>query len=585
MTLCLTFFLIFYLLHFVSSQCTNWVISDSDVSIEASYTSIAVDNTGQNMIASVTLGGNLYFSQDYGITWNLNYDMVSDWVWTALNGNGSLMLAADPIVLYYSVNYGQSFVASSFPVESPFRMTVNDVGNISFCCPFHGTIYKSIDYAQTWNITTNFTDFWTGIAVDKTGQYVAACSNSTVYVSDDFGDSWQSVLTSDLFGVWFKAITSDSTGQYLATVVYSWNIYVSHDFGSTWFTAGPEYLPYKTITSSSSGQYLYAGAQNIQPPFIYTSADYGVTWTNVSVPISLSSSSNNYDWVSLSSNADGSVVGGTVAGGPINICAFNPSSMPSLPPSASDDGRSLQDTIAPIVVSAVAAFVSCCLGVIIAFLHNNDKQSFAILYHFNYSSVCYSFAVFGCSFVSQLFFAYACFSRHLYFTFGLCWITVKVLGLVISMTFIAQRYIRIEDTLFDWEHFGRSKRMYMIILLFAVFQPTFCRFLPWISNDVAAATGGFPTYEWYVRCSAIQVLEAFALVTVQIVFVAYFTFSRISFFTQASLLISILSTSMMGFVVLFESILVRSILTRVERKKSTSISMKTIEVKNPIAQA
>jgi hypothetical protein len=84
------------------------------------------------------------------------------------------------------------------------------------------------------------------------------------------------VKTSAPYGVW-QSITSSSTGQYLAATVSIYgndNIYTSRDYGSTWTKITASFRG--KITSSSMGQYLAATAGY---DGIYTSSDYGSTWT------------------------------------------------------------------------------------------------------------------------------------------------------------------------------------------------------------------------------------------------------------------------------------------------------------------
>jgi hypothetical protein len=251
------------------------------------------------------------------------------------------------------------------------------------------------------------------------------------------------------------------------------------------------------------------------------------------------------------------------------------------------NGLSLTNELAPIVISLVVAALTGIGGLTLSFLRRRDEKARENkVYQVQYLSSFYSFSVYGCSFVSQLFFAYACLSTGKYEMFGWYWLIVKTCFLIFTAVFLTRKYYTIQDFQFDWEHFGRCKRMYTIVFLCTIVQPTFCRFLPWIENDITNSTGGFPTYVWYMNCSIIQAVESFALIGVQIAFASYFKLTSLSSFTRASLLVSVISTFLMGFVVVVELLLVKDGLQAIEmrktRERSGGVSLERFQVDNPV---
>jgi hypothetical protein len=78
-------------------------------------------------------------------------------------------------------------------------------------------------------------------------------------------------------GDW-RGLASDSTGRYLVTGIWNGSIYTSSNYGLTWTPVLPSGLSsgnWLGFASSSNGQYLLTGNRNSS---IYTSQDYGSNW-------------------------------------------------------------------------------------------------------------------------------------------------------------------------------------------------------------------------------------------------------------------------------------------------------------------
>lgn len=72
----------------------------------------------------------------------------------------------------------------------------------------------------------------------------------------------------------WNIVSMSSTGQYQSSSVGNGYIYTSYDFGVTW-TQRDSYRSWKGISLSSTGQYQSAIEQS---SYIYTSYDFGVNW-------------------------------------------------------------------------------------------------------------------------------------------------------------------------------------------------------------------------------------------------------------------------------------------------------------------
>lgn len=89
----------------------------------------------------------------------------------------------------------------------------------------------------------------------------------------NFGLSWSEMTGSGSRNFWSMACSSD--GRYQNTTVYSGNIYTSADYGATW-TSRDSSRTWRDSAISADGKYQTAV---VGSGYVYTSSDYGVTWT------------------------------------------------------------------------------------------------------------------------------------------------------------------------------------------------------------------------------------------------------------------------------------------------------------------
>lgn len=181
--------------------------------------------------------------------------------------------------------------------------------------PGNSGIYTSSDYGLTWSqlINTNntITPPWNraAVSVSSSGQNQIACVFSEsigkgwIYISFDFGTSWNEVITMPEAspGQW-TSVSISSSGQYQTACEWRKSLFVSSDYGSTWFDASidlQESLYWQSVSISSSGKYQTAVATNVHDDVkVFTSSDFGVTWFSPA----LSPTPNNARSVSVSSS-------------------------------------------------------------------------------------------------------------------------------------------------------------------------------------------------------------------------------------------------------------------------------------------
>lgn len=125
----------------------------------------------------------------------------------------------------------------------------------------------------------------------------------------------------------FYPVTVSGTGQHMYSAAHSQGIFISNDYGVTWYPT-PNFTPqdYWGITTSYSGQIVYAAG--IQGD-IWFSNDYGINWTKRT-----SAPQTGYYWATIKTSYNGQhVIVGTEQEGVLISndygATFTPTSLPT----------------------------------------------------------------------------------------------------------------------------------------------------------------------------------------------------------------------------------------------------------------
>ena len=153
--------------------------------------------------------------------------------------------------IYYSSDYGNTWTQSSaISTVNYISVCTTDDGSLQKCIASDGYIYSSVDYGKTW--TRNNLSFKSSIKI--TNQLLLSIYNMGI---------------------------SGQTGQYQVILERGRYIYVSTDYGATWYIRlqtvqllREDFI--SDIFVSNSGQYMCVQSYGI----LYTSTDYGVNWTS-----------------------------------------------------------------------------------------------------------------------------------------------------------------------------------------------------------------------------------------------------------------------------------------------------------------
>ena len=219
--------------------------------------------------------GGIWISSDYGVTWTESASTSGrKWFSIATNSNGTKVAAVDR----------------------------------------GGYIWTSVDSGSTWTARTAAgSREWDSIASSSDGDnLVAVAPAGFIFTSIDSGENWINKTPSGVTG--FTGVASSDDGSRLAVTTWSSGLYTSSDYGSTWTlrtlpVPNPnDQTNLQMVSMSGDGRRLVTGsrATSGNGGIIFTSSDFGVTWT--------SSAPMGFDYIGFVSSGDGSRVAASIFG-------------------------------------------------------------------------------------------------------------------------------------------------------------------------------------------------------------------------------------------------------------------------------
>lgn len=229
------------------------------VSDDGSKLIISESCTKRNSTGSCQSFGNIYTSEDYGLTW-LKRENAGSRYWKGVTSSRD----------------GRILHAVSYP----------------------GDIYRSEDFGVNWKKVTCCDRYWWTISSSADGEKLIAAEyispKGVIATSNDAGTTWN-----DRSNVgkrnWYQ-VSSSIDGSKLAALDVGGYIYTSNDFGVNWTentSAGKK--TWWSIDLSDDGQIIVAAAED---SYIVLSKDSGITWNSI---LSL----KNKNWNSVAISGDG----------------------------------------------------------------------------------------------------------------------------------------------------------------------------------------------------------------------------------------------------------------------------------------
>lgn len=253
-------------------------ISPTTTTTYAGFVSVGITLAASNAIKYSIDGSNWFAANTRGFRF-VQQDAGRQGCGTSVKYANGIWLAGGQGVPLYLSNFGTNWTAKlGNSGWQAFAMSAS--GKYQIACTYSRPPFFSSDFGQNFDlINSNVGAFgWLGAAMSATGQYIVLCSYGYVYVSSDFGASFNAIFAIG-FAYW-SSVAISASGRYIWAVVNNGTSFTSGNFGSSWSSASG--IPsVSNVAVSGSGQYvtLVSNAGNN----VWVSNNFGVSWTFISI--------------------------------------------------------------------------------------------------------------------------------------------------------------------------------------------------------------------------------------------------------------------------------------------------------------
>lgn len=260
-----------------------------------SWTSV-VCSTNCEIAYGAVNGGTIYKSTDGGATWSsLTNSGTYSWRALATSGNGDIVYGAvSGGYIYKSVDGGQSWsTANGVANRSWISLTTDSTGATIAGGVSSGSVWLSTDSAGTWSEVTTIgtSKIWKGLTITPAGTViVAGASTGEIWRGVLSSGSWtwtnitSGKTTSPLYGgaainlatLGWNSLAIDTTGDRIAAI--SNDLYFTSDGGATWKNITWGNYSWGSVSGSSDLKTMLILANNgcgtNCRPHIVTTSDY-----------------------------------------------------------------------------------------------------------------------------------------------------------------------------------------------------------------------------------------------------------------------------------------------------------------------
>jgi photosystem II stability/assembly factor-like uncharacterized protein len=192
------------------------------------------------ILHAVSYPGDIYRSEDFGINWKKITCCDRSWWTISSSGDGEKIVAAEYIspkgTISTSVDGGKSWSDSlSAGRRNWYKVASSLDGSKIAAIDVGGFIYTSEDFGVNWKANTSVGQkTWWSIDISGDGSVIAAVAeDSNIVISNDSGISWKSVLL--LKGNQWNSIAISGDGSKIfALGDYGAGLYFSVDSGKNW---------------------------------------------------------------------------------------------------------------------------------------------------------------------------------------------------------------------------------------------------------------------------------------------------------------------------------------------------------------
>ncbi|MDE3066368.1 MAG: hypothetical protein KGJ60_02340 [Verrucomicrobiota bacterium] len=317
-----------FLLPGPSAAAQSWFQTSAPTN---SWYSIASSSDGAKL-AAVAYNGDIYTSTNSGVDWAKQINAPSlNWYSIASSSDGTHLVAAagglSPGPIYTSTDSGATWTSNDAPLLVWASVASSADGTKLAAAAYSDVnvnaslIYLSSDAGAHWTAATAPSNYWYSIASSADGTRLAAVVfGGGIWTSADAGTNW--TLSGAPSQSW-ETIASSSDGIKLVAAIYGGGIWTSMDAGTNWTESAtaPNTVYWAGVASSANGAKLAAvgledESYNAVPPYLSTDSD--TNWTATLIATNqYNSLTNQFNWYSVASSADGSKLAAVVNGGGI----------------------------------------------------------------------------------------------------------------------------------------------------------------------------------------------------------------------------------------------------------------------------
>jgi photosystem II stability/assembly factor-like uncharacterized protein len=249
---------------FLSTNGTDW----APLGLQ-SFSVLSLVVTDNNIFAG-TSGGGVYFSTDYGSTWNAVNNGLNNTTVNALAGSGNNIFAGTSGGVYLSIDNGTTWTS-----KNNYNVSSLIFHGTSILAGTMGGVYLSTNNGTNWTIVNNGLTYQSVNALASSGDNIFAGVYyggpghvGGVFLSIDDGTSWTEVGLPNNFMVLSLAVngTKIFAGSFnpfeFRLLTFSegpvGGIYYSNDVGTNWTQVSPSLYSFNVM--AVSGNNIYAGA-------------------------------------------------------------------------------------------------------------------------------------------------------------------------------------------------------------------------------------------------------------------------------------------------------------------------------------
>ena len=243
------------------------------------WKSCAVNIVGTSyIISAVSKNGNIYISNDLGISWTNIINNNTNRNWQSISKISSnvnnLFVASVLGGNIYKINLdGVTYnIISINDNNKQWQCVVSSVDGVYYTAvALNDYIYTSSDSGNTW-ISRGPIKNWISVSMNDSGsKQVAISSDGIIYYSNDYGISWGIQISMKEL----RSIALNSFGSIQAVVEQGGQILISNDYGISW-AVKEKSQAWRSIDCDIKGNNMAAVAYDSM--HIYSSTDSGVSW-------------------------------------------------------------------------------------------------------------------------------------------------------------------------------------------------------------------------------------------------------------------------------------------------------------------